>query len=91
MTDQDKTRHPIIRAVPGHGKLSEDDQKQISEFIDWALERDGKTCPTCRWYAPYEGVCCNGDSEYRADLTDPDDGCREWEAQEIGKRGSHEC
>lgn len=25
-----------------------------------------KTCKTCRWY--YEEVCCNGDSEHRADF-----------------------
>lgn len=38
-----------------------------------------KTCPTCRWYAPFEGVCCNGDSEHRADFPDPERGCGEWE------------
>lgn len=37
------------------------------------------TCPTCRWYAPFEGVCCNGDSEYRADFSDPEKGCGKWE------------
>ena len=26
------------------------------------------TCKTCRWYAAFEGVCCNGDSEHRADF-----------------------
>ena len=24
-------------------------------------------CDTCHWYAAFEGVCCNGDSEYCAD------------------------
>ena len=23
-------------------------------------------CCTCKWYATYEGVCCNGDSEHCA-------------------------
>lgn len=23
---------------------------------------------TCKWYAEFEGVCCNGDSPYRADI-----------------------
>lgn len=27
-----------------------------------------KCCATCRWYAEFEGVCCNGDSEWRGDL-----------------------
>lgn len=40
------------------------------------------TCCTCRWYAPFEGVCCNGDSEYRAGFMDPEKGCGEWERNE---------
>lgn len=43
-----------------------------------------KTCPTCRWYAPFEGVCCNGDSAYRADFTGADDTCPEWEKKDDG-------
>lgn len=23
---------------------------------------------TCKWYAEFEGICCNGDSPYRADI-----------------------
>ena len=38
-----------------------------------------RTCETCRWYSAFEGVCCNGDSEYRADFVDADDTCEEWE------------
>lgn len=48
-----------------------------------------KTCPTCRWYTPFEGVCCNGDSEHRADFPDPEKGCGAWGVQEIGKDGTH--
>lgn len=40
-----------------------------------------KTCNTCRWYAPFEGVCCNGDSEHRADFTYPEDMCPCWEGE----------
>lgn len=40
------------------------------------------TCSTCRWYAEFEGVCCNGDSEYRADFRDADQGCEKWEEKE---------
>lgn len=38
-----------------------------------------KCCSTCKWYEDFQGVCCNGDSEHRADFTDPEDGCEEWE------------
>ena len=38
-----------------------------------------KTCSTCRWYEDFQGVCFNGDSEYRADFTEPEDGCECWE------------
>lgn len=37
------------------------------------------TCKTCRWYATFEGVCCNGDSEHRADFMDMESRCEEWE------------
>lgn len=38
-----------------------------------------KKCRTCKWYAHYEGVCCNGDSRHRADFRDLEDTCEEWE------------
>ena len=38
-----------------------------------------KTCATCAWYEDYQGVCFNGDSEYRADFTEPEDSCEFWE------------
>ena len=37
------------------------------------------TCATCAWYEDYQGVCFNGDSEHRADFTEPEDGCECWE------------
>lgn len=40
-----------------------------------------RSCSTCRWYAEFEGVCCNGDSEYRADFTELEDGCECWEGR----------
>lgn len=42
----------------------------------------GEECSTCRWYEDYQGVCCNGDSEHRADFTEPEDGCECWEGRE---------
>ena len=38
-----------------------------------------KRCATCDWYAEFEGVCCNGDSEWRGDFRDNDQGCEHWE------------
>ena len=40
-------------------------------------DRD-KTCRTCDWYEPFNGVCCNGDSEHRADFTGADGTCSYW-------------
>ena len=39
----------------------------------------GKLCLNCKWYAEYEGVCTNGESEYCADFTDDDSWCMGWE------------
>lgn len=39
-------------------------------------------CETCKYYAEFEGVCCNGYSEHRADFMDSSDSCEEWEASE---------
>ena len=33
------------------------------------------TCSTCKYYAKYEGVCCNGESSWRADFRSPGDTC----------------
>lgn len=38
-----------------------------------------RTCKTCRWYAAFEGVCCNGDSEHRANFRLEDETREEWE------------
>lgn len=32
-----------------------------------------KTCKTCLWWEPFQGVCFNGDSEHCADFVD--NGC----------------
>ena len=28
-----------------------------------------RSCHGCRWYTEFEGVCCNGDSEQRGDVS----------------------
>ena len=40
-----------------------------------------KTGGTCRWWDYRVFVCCNGDSEHRADFTEPEDGCDCWEGR----------
>lgn len=35
----------------------------------------------CPYWEPFQGVCCNGDSEYCGDFVD--DGCAEW--KELGE------
>ena len=39
------------------------------------------TCSTCRWYAEFDGVCCNYKSEHRADFTEPENSCECWEGR----------
>lgn len=36
-------------------------------------------CKTCRWYDTEFEICCNGDSEYRADFRLREDTCGKWE------------
>ena len=36
-------------------------------------------CGTCKWYEGFAGVCCNGESEHRADFREPQDSCEKWE------------
>ena len=42
-----------------------------------------KYCCTCKWYSQFEGVCCNGESEHRADFRFMDDTCEQWETNTI--------
>ena len=43
------------------------------------------TCETCKWYESYCGVCCNGESEHRADFMESGDSCEKWEAMDNAK------
>ena len=45
-------------------------------------------CSTCKWYAEFEGVCCNGNSEHCADFRRLDDTCEKWEEVEEMKNSS---
>ena len=41
-----------------------------------------KYCCTCKWYAEFEGVCTNGESEFRADFRCLDAACNCWTSRE---------
>lgn len=56
-----------IREEVGHG-LSEHAAAVIFNY-----------CCTCAWHDGYTWVCFNGNSEYRADFTDPENTCPAWE------------
>lgn len=70
-----------------------DDAQVASEICEkfWAevpgiyirLENIPKpACKLCKWYEPFQGICFNGDSDHRADFTDPEDSCPQWEEGE---------
>lgn len=46
------------------------------------MENNDRCCKTCKWYAEFEGVCCNGDSEHRADFRCLADYCECWEGKQ---------
>ena len=45
---------------------------------------DHKCCGNCGWHEDFCGVCCNPDSEERADFTDDDFCCEFWEGKADG-------
>lgn len=40
------------------------------------------SCGSCRWHDAFSWACFNGLSEHRADFTDPEDSCKEWEKKD---------
>ncbi len=67
----------------GYTKFS---QEELAEMKDRVMTENEaiteKYCSTCKYYAEYEGVCCNGDSEHCADFRGLDDTCEKWEKNE---------
>ena len=61
-------------------------QEELAEMKDRVMTENEsitkKYCSTCKYYAEYEGVCCNGDSEHCADFRRLDDTCEKWEENE---------
>lgn len=51
------------------------------------MTRKPNECRTCRYHDDFSWVCFNGDSEYRADFTNPEWSCSKWEKRD-GERTS---
>lgn len=54
--------------------------EMAKKYLDVMEEK--KYCCTCKWYAEFEGVCTNGESEFRADFRCLDDTCDCWTSRE---------
>lgn len=67
----------------GYTKFS---QEELAEMKDRVMTENEsitkKYCSTCKYYAEYEGVCCNGGSEHCADFRGLDDTCEKWKENE---------
>lgn len=69
----------IAECIASHCKgeitrVQKDTAKKLYEFGAELF-----TCKTYRWYEPFNGVCCNGENEHRADFMDADGSCEKWE------------
>ena len=67
--------------------LEEEFHKAVDDYLKFCEEmgkepNKPKCCGTCAWYAEFEGVCTNGDSEFRADFRCLDDACNCWTSME---------
>lgn len=59
----------------GNGILLDSKGKLLCQTVD-------KSCSNCKWHDRFSWVCYNGLSERRANFTDPEDVCKEWEKRE---------
>lgn len=41
--------------------------------------KETQDCKNCEWHDDFSGACCNGLSENRADFTDDESWCGQWE------------
>lgn len=52
--------------------------------------RLNQTCETCAWHDDFSWVCFNGDSEFVADFTEPENSCNAYEAKQLNDIHSEE-
>lgn len=75
-------RKEISDAIDNVWKQNENDLniyivcEMAKKYLDVMEEK--KYCCTCKWYAEFEGVCCNADSKWTADFRCLDDTCDCW-------------
>lgn len=69
-----------IRAT-GQPDTKEPSARKMIDYLSNAGKRakNRQYCVTCKWYDTELGVCCNGESEHRADFRDWNDWCSKWE------------
>lgn len=53
----------------------------LEVFDQLKAAQEQKRCGSCRWHHDFIGACMNGSSPNRADFTDDEDVCSEWEAK----------
>lgn len=73
MTARKKTRKRRLEL--GNGVLLDSKGGLICHTIN-------KSCSTCRWLGSFSRICFNGLSDRRANFTDSEDVCKEWEKRE---------
>lgn len=54
-------------------------ETDMQRMLRTSMSHPKRYCGNCKWYATFEGVCCNGNSEHRANFLCLDDICEEWE------------
>ena len=68
----------------GNGILLDSKGKLLCKTVD-------KSCSNCKWNDRLSWVYYNGLSECRADFTDPDDVCKEWEKKDDSRGENQEA
>lgn len=53
----------------------------IYRYLQHLEDNDRHTCSICKYWEPFTGACCSGDSQHCADFTDRDDHCDFWKAR----------
>lgn len=67
------------------------DGKAIRCTAESCKNKSEPSCCSCRWHDAFSWVCFNGQSEHRADFTDPEDSCKEWEKKDDSRGENQEA
>lgn len=69
-------QHPAFIPFAFAGPVIEVPKEELENLETQNMKKE---CSTCVWHDGYTWVCFNGNSEYRADFTDPENTCPAWE------------